>query len=57
MLVFAVGGGAHLNYCMIATGNHRYLDSLRDAPRPARYNFANSPETYANMHHFLAGPS
>ena len=30
----AVGGGAHLNYCMIATGNHRYFDSLRDAPRP-----------------------
>ena len=35
----AVGGGAHLNYCMIATGNHRYFDSLRDAPRPGRMQF------------------
>ena len=24
---------------MIATGNHRYFDSLRDAPRPGRMQF------------------
>ena len=28
-----------MNYCMIATGNHRYFDSLRDAPRPGRMQF------------------
>ena len=28
-----------MNYCMIATGNHRYFDSLRDAPRPDRMQF------------------
>ena len=28
-----------MNYCMIATGNHRYFDSLRDAPRPGRRHF------------------
>ena len=28
-----------MNYCMIATGNHGYFDSLRDAPRPGRMQF------------------
>ncbi len=26
-----------MNYCMIATGNHGYYDSPRDAPLPIRY--------------------
>ena len=39
LFAYDVGGGTHLNYCMIATGNHRYFDSLRDAPRPGRMQF------------------
>ena len=39
LFAYDVGGGTHLNYCMIATGNHRYFDSLLDAPRPGRMQF------------------